>query len=277
MKNINDSDIQMCIDTPEILYKYRSLSGDNFGFTRDIFLKNELYFPHPDEINDPFDCKIPPSFKKISKKLLIDKITEIESKPDKFKFDPFVIELAKNGVISNNLETITETLQSKYNEKHLQNVGILSLSEEKFDIRMWSHYSNSHKGICIGFNWIKLYVIFNGTHLHADNVKYPKFNQYPVWNPFIDDPQEEINKLYFTKSLDWSYEKEWRIVFPEKGGTAQNFNPNAIVSVHLGCHINKEHKENVINWCLQRKQKPKIYEITKDEESYSLQEKEVKY
>lgn len=257
---------------PSILYKCCSLAKDKFEFTRDIFLKNELYFPHPDQINDPFDCKIQPSFENVTSENIIDYLNGIESK--NYEIESYKIELAKNNAKLNNPKTITQALKAKCGEGHLQNVGVLSLTSKKLDILMWSHYSDAHKGICIGFDYAKLFFIFNGTPLYADDVKYPEFNQYPSWNPF-EDPA--IDKLYLTKALDWKYEQEWRIIFPEKGRTAQKFDPNALVSVHLGCQISKEHKETVINWCSQRKQKPKIYQTTTDGSSYSLKENEITY
>jgi len=141
---------------------------------------------------------------------------------------------------------------------------------------MWSHYSDSHKGICIGFNWNKLFFIFNHTPIHAEKVIYPKNNQYPEWNPFVEDSQI-IDKMFFSKSLDWEYEDEWRIVLPENGGISRKFDHNAIVSVFLGCQISKNHKEDIVDWCLRREQKPRIYQTAKSESSYSLQTEEIIY
>jgi hypothetical protein len=256
---------------PEILYKYRSLSKSKFESTRDIFLKNELYFPHPDQINDPFDCKIPPSWENITKENILTHI----GKSKNYGIDSAKINLAINNVKCNSLETSVKAMREENDKGHLRNVGVLSLSEKWLDILMWSHYANSHKGICIGFDYTKLFFIFNGKPLWAVDIKYPESNQYPK-RDYLDDPDTRV-KLYLTKSLDWKYEKEWRIIFPEKGRTVQKFEPDAIVSVHLGCQISKEDKETVINWCLQRKPKPKIYETTKDKSSYSLKENEITY
>ena len=264
---------------PKILYKYRSLSreGKCYKRTRDIFLKDELYFPHPDQINDPFDCKVPPTFfENISKKEIL---SCLNNKLPRFApdLDLETIEMLKNVVRSGDVKIICQEIKNKFKEGKYRNVGVLSFSEKNLDIRMWSHYSDSHQGICIGFDCTKMYFHFNGANLSGKKVRYPRDNGYPRWNHFTGDYSANNDKIYFTKSLDWKYEQEWRIILPEKGRTSQKFIPDALVSVHLGCQILEEHRKDVINWCLRREHKPKIYETKKDESSYTLKENEIIY
>jgi hypothetical protein len=80
-----------------------------------------------------------------------------------------------------------------------------------------------------------------------------------------------------TKAFIWKYEKEWRIILPENGKTSKVFDPDALVSVHLGCLITKKHKNDILNWCSQRKVKPRIFMTSKDESSYVLKETEISY
>lgn len=258
---------------PEILYKYRSLSGDNFKFTHDIFMKNELYFPHPDQINDPFDCKIPPCLDNLTKEDVMGYVEKIDPKKVEDRVGDF--DEWKHGIQNASMQEIVKTLEQRL--KSHQEVGVLSFSEKYLDILMWGHYADSHEGICIGFNYYELSFTFRETPIVPDQVKYPESNEYPKWNPFEDDVITQNNKIYFTKSIDWKYEQEWRVVFPEQGRTLQKINPNALVSVYLGCQIADGDKETVINWCLQREQKPKVYQMIKDNTSYSLKENEISY
>jgi hypothetical protein len=264
---------------PKILYKYRPLSENDFKFTHDIFINNELYFPHPDQFNDPFDCKIPPNLKNVTKEQMLKYIENIN--PEKFAKKGIDLAKTKQAINNKPISELRAYFRDKF--KSYQNMGVLSLSELKpcdkknvgLDILMWSHYTDSHKGICMGFDYNKLLFDFNGNPRLPDNVKYPRANEYN-WNPFTDDKKEICEKIFFTKALCWKYEQEWRVVLPEKPKTLQKFNPDALVSVHLGCQI-KENKETVINWCLQRNLKPKIYETKVNESSYSLKEYEIAY
>lgn len=261
---------------PEILFKYRSLSGDNFNFTRDIFIKNELYFPHPDEINDPFDCKVPPYLENLTRADLLE-FNRTSGLAAQKK------DIIEKRIKNSPLPQIVEGLKQKTKD-HIQ-VGVLSFSQHNSDILMWGHYADSHKGICIGFDYHELYSTFRtvGLIIFGD-VQYSEDNAYPKWNPYDGNTmtqsakvEAEIKKVYFTKSRHWKYEQEWRVVIPEAGRSWQKINPNALVSVHLGCQIAKGHKESIINWCLQREQKPKLYEMIKDKSSYSLRESEILY
>jgi len=241
-------------------------------------MKNELYFPHPDEINDPFDCKIPPCLEGLTKEKLLEHLENID--PKRVKDKGFDLEKSKKGVINTPLLVLQECLRRDL-KSHIE-VGVLSFSEKYSDILMWGHYADSHKGICIGFDYYKLSFTFKGP-VPPEQVKYPDDNEYPKWNPFdgtvmTRDKAESIcEKIYFTKAINWKYEKEWRVVLPEHGRSLQKISPSALVSVHLGCQIAKSDKDDVINWCLQREQKPKIYQMIKDDTSYSLKENEISY
>ena len=260
---------------PKTLYKYRSLSGDNFKFTHDIFMKNGLYFPHPDQLNDPFDCKLHPYLKDLTKEQMIKYFNACD--PKKWKSKGMDLNKLIAIVKKKPLPYLREYFEATPPTSH-QNVGVLSFSEKHKDILMWSHYADLHSGICIGFDYYELLFDFRGKPIPPEHVKYPDGNEDPKWNPFVDDDKSRIDKIYYTKAKHWDYEKEWRVILPEQGRSEQKINPNAIVSVYLGCQIEPGDRETVINWCLQRELKPKVYEMIKSKTSYSLKDdKEISY
>jgi len=77
-------------------------------------------------------------------------------------------------------------------------VGVFSLCEEANNNVMWSHYGNSHKGFCIGFNVTELFDVFKDSFL--GKVSYHE--EFPNIN--------DIHNLNFIKSKEWEYEKEYR-------------------------------------------------------------------
>lgn len=60
-----------------------------------------------------------------------------------------------------------ETHIERKNEKNRQDIdksfGIMSLTIHPLNYLMWSHYANSHKGFCIGFDTDLLEETINGT------------------------------------------------------------------------------------------------------------------
>lgn len=81
---------------------------------------------------------------------------------------------------------------------------------------LWSHYADSHKGVCLVFNNLdNLCPLFK----FAAPVEYtdlpPKIrllDYYLNKDNFIND----IHKVFHTKQSAWSYENEWRVVIPSR-------------------------------------------------------------
>ena len=78
--------------------------------------------------------------------------------------------------------------------------GCLSMSEINNNILMWSHYAQNHEGFVIGFD--------------SDH-EYFNYGVEPVVysdkRPFLDPTQPNQDaSIFYTKSNDWSYEKEIR-------------------------------------------------------------------
>lgn len=114
--------------------------------------------------------------------------------------------------------------------QNFENIGVLSLSEDPRSILMWTHYANQHKGICIEFR--REYGEPSTDDIHCRPVTYAQ--RYPV--PGMDDLLKEdhllTDKVVFTKSIDWAYEKEWR-VWKDVGGKLYP-TPGPIKSIILG-------------------------------------------
>jgi hypothetical protein len=65
---------------------------------------------------------------------------------------------------------------------------------------MWAHYADQHKGVCLEFD---------RRLLPAEEVRYQ--TDYPPYD-FTEKSYEPL----VTKSVEWSYEKEWRVIAEER-------------------------------------------------------------
>lgn len=146
----------------------------------------------------------------------------------------------------------------------LDNVGILSLTEEWDDMLMWSHYGNQHGGICIGFY----------TSIDFFRTAFPI--TYTDTFPIIQRPQDGeetiLEKTLLTKASCWEYEREWRVMkrymshseqaahqaahshwaaedlrvlCNQSGPGLYSYNRNAIASITLGSRITYDHARDV--------------------------------
>jgi hypothetical protein len=69
---------------------------------------------------------------------------------------------------------------------------------------MWSHYAEAHTGICLEFDT-------NHPLFGKATIKVIYLSTYPA----LDLVDEGVEAL-FTKSADWSYEAEWRLIAEER-------------------------------------------------------------
>jgi hypothetical protein len=103
--------------------------------------------------------------------------------------------------------------------------GVLCLSEKKDDLLQWSHYADRHKGICLGFD------LGNGGKFApvkyvADRFRFPtKLDEDFMW------------KLLSTKSLHWSYEKEWRVFLKTDTPTFDKSTGRALYFADFGSEL----------------------------------------
>ena len=103
----------------------------------------------------------------------------------------------------------------------LRNYRQISLTMDKpgrqgFDIpAMWGHYADKGDGVCLVYDKNKLLASINGKPYKHGKITYT--NKYD--NTIIVDDnyidyflKRHMGKLFFTKTRDWSYEQEFRIL-----------------------------------------------------------------
>jgi hypothetical protein len=142
--------------------------------------------------------------------------------------DPFELQPNENTV-ADFFESYTGSLGFDNAERYLQirngDSGVVSLSETKSNILMWSHYASEHKGGVIEFTFDVEYdslqeMLQRGfinsiadNQYGFDRVKY-RLEREPESDLFNSEGYELYQNLrkhlFFTKAEAWSYEKEYR-------------------------------------------------------------------
>jgi hypothetical protein len=175
-----------------------------------MLANNELYFSISELFNDPFDCRARKEFEFTDDEDFIKKWTPLEASQQNIS-----IEEAHNYIkeITSNQEAKEEYIERKsqmFQKLVLQSFGVYSFSEVPDDILMWSHYADSHKGLCVIFNRKS-----DNDLADARPVDYPENDEFPFINYWLGPniPQlDEIIKIILTKSKHWKHEKEWRLI-----------------------------------------------------------------
>jgi hypothetical protein len=256
-QSISSSDIFDKQVFPETVYKYRNWEGEHHR----SLLEGKFYFSSPLQFNDPFDCNIP-----IAYEMLRDN-TELQQtyfsqllerhKPDwtKEQKDIEIKRLMKEGRFND--EEWIEWGIKRNRDNYAQN-GVFCLSQNKTSILSWSHYSNSHRGFCIGFDAKKLFkYMLDNYRIAGGFVTYCEI--YPQLSP-ISSFDEQLMTQLLHKSDHWKYEQEVRMFQLFSANKIFETPLSIITEVILGCNISDKDRTEIIDYVRTNLGHIKLYE-----------------
>lgn len=200
-------------------------------------------------LNDPFDCRarfhLATTTIEDVKSLFVDEVTHpsgdaITRHNALSLIDNSCISARECALIIN--DQLDQILEETY---------ILSFSESPKSLAMWSHYGDSHSGLCFQ---IDLSVI----HSPAKPIFPAIYHNLPPRLKRLDNAQTKftiIESIIRTKSIDWRNEREWRIVYIQPkcclidGRAPLKLPDNCLRGVLLGCQIDPKIQSIVIDMC----------------------------
>lgn len=266
---------------PNILYKYRDWKHPKH---KRIITSNEIYFTSSINFNDPFDSNIDlrydlatePQILQYYKKHFKKAFPELEDT----KINKMAAYALNKGYYKDpgQLKILKHYLQSK-REKEF---GICTLSATNKNILMWSHYSNKHKGICVGFDTKQLLKyrkeigVEEGIIFELFKVKYSK--NYPILVPSGSSADDFIVLEPFKiKSDKWEYEKEYRLILITGTNLSIQLPSSIITVVIMGCKMSWEHKEELISILREKTYQIDLYQATMKKNEFGLELEVVNY
>jgi len=209
---------------PSHLYHYRGFDGPNDERNlRDMLVKSQLFLRAPSDFNDPFECRFQfgtlGTMAEVHAYLVHAAVAQGAT--------PAVVASLADGMARLGAAGIQQAA-TEDSHRRLQAVGICCFAESYKNTLMWSHYGQSHKGVCIEFD------VAHGVSLFGlcNKVEYggplPKLD-YPS-----TDPRDVIAPI-FRKSKHWEYEEEWRVAIPSWSHRHLDFPAEAVTAVVFGC------------------------------------------
>lgn len=188
-----------------LLFKYYGVD--------DIFKKsivdNYFWFSDPiKDFNDPYDCNTECGVN-CTEKEIYDFVKKTNQRDNSGKDETWMVNRAKQ-LFNNPLGR--EELAKKGDMLTVSQLGVCCFSKQDDILLMWSHYANKHKGVCLVFDILLDKNLFG---------KYPYQVEYPPEFPVYNYPCDEgkFNSYRFlaaTKSKDWEYENEVRLIRDSK-------------------------------------------------------------
>lgn len=106
------------------------------------------------------------------------------------------------------------------------------MSRKALDILMWAHYADFHRGFLVEF---KIPVEEYGQRISESYEEYlvPQPVNYvdnrPVYKIAINDYSDSFENIYLSKSKDWSYESEERVISRSRGPGIHKYKRNEIL------------------------------------------------
>lgn len=206
------------------IYKYFCVNEN----TKDSLKEAYLWLSSPTTFNDPFDTwtefvSFNPSAQQINE---MGERASLQFQRE--QFDNFVTS-RPDQFRQAFYQALRGTVETR---------GVCCFSKNNESILMWSHYADRHRGLCLGFdpNESRLDL------MPAFDVRYTLDFQ-PV--NYFSMSREALIFMHITKSVEWQYEKEVRILRDRVG--RMPFKREALREVIFGCRIDQSAKDDIID------------------------------
>ena len=258
-------------DKPDRIYKYEN--------TSDYSLLNLesgiIYFNKAANFNDPFDCRF--NFKtEVSDEELIEFVKNLEIKTNFSESLKIYLNKLPISEFKVKIEEIANKVLFEEQRKLREERGIACFTEANDNLLMWAHYGSSYKGFCLEFD--SQFEMFDKIRPVNYSSSIPKFNLNSLLN--LNNPKsdknEEVYKIWGTKSVNWAYEKEWRLAHAEFG-TKYHYPHESLKSIYFGPMIDLNYCEKICFTMLSQNRGVKFYEGKISNEDFKIQFVEFQY
>lgn len=251
----------MIPDIPDKIYKYHTF--DLNGYFKGLIENTKLYFSSAEKFNDPFDCNVVPDYESGSDKDIFEKFLSFAKDEHPKLSIKEQIKIAKKEADKNRPILQDPKLFNKRKDDIINNLfGICSLTEKNDSLLMWSHYADSHRGFCVELDGKELRKIGLNYRLINEVIIIEKvtYSQtYPVVNPYKIRNHGELLGWIITKSSDWEYEQEWRMIYAEHPNEVVEFPDKIMKAIYLGVNCSKENEDIVKDLIQNKKYKPRLF------------------
>ena len=167
---------------PRYLYKFRPPTE----YTDRIISNSALHYARPQTFNDPFDCRLCLDFNNTRAEILHYLQNRRPKVPKEYIGDMLKIWAQDKPAFERRINGV---LHRSLNEH-----GICCFAPTADSVLMWSHYTDSHRGLCLKFDLLA----DPGAFSLPFKVEY--HDEYPRWNHFTAPPKETVD-LFLNKKI----------------------------------------------------------------------------
>lgn len=271
----------------DFFYKYTTVN-----VAKKILNDLQVKYSSPLLFNDPFDSQIEIQHDVTSSEELMKRATGkicelmkpfLKDGNVKQAHESTFNEIMTDPKFVNDRQVAFKRFYVEINEKVLEFAKedrIFCVSETKDNLLMWAHYTSEYRGAVIQFKCIPgrdTALCAAKPVIYSDKMPLLTIEDFFKGRQAIEE--YILNGMLLTKSQDWEHEREWRIIL--KG---QNINQdydlrgileNEIYAVFLGCRMDKNDKNEIIDIVKKKRKNIKIYDSFKNRQKFKLDFKEL--
>lgn len=262
-------------DTPNILYKYVPFNKYSLRLLKD----SEIWLASPGSFNDPFDSKLHYNYK-VNNPTLRKKWAEGVVRDNNPGLTKSVIKSTAKDLLDDMDKDPNARLKwfEDYQEELTDSkFGIFSVSTKPDNLLLWAHYASDHQGFCVGIDTyqigrVQLDFMKRKHLLELKRVeyssKYPDINFYE--SMMSTDWANDIVRLLITKSIDWKYEEEYRLLSWDKSNVGVKLPKYAIREIVLGYRMKPHNKAVIHNLAIRELKHAELFAAGKSVGRFSL-------
>jgi Protein of unknown function (DUF2971) len=196
--------------------------------------KDKLWFSTPQKLNDPTD--------------LVPEINDDASTDDKNELlNEFVKrKYAQNSngyswLFDSELTADLGSGNAKFSDLHWSSSELCQLFQNRFhrlglacftpfweNLAMWAHYAQNHRGFVIEYRLHQFALLNRARDIWCLNVDYSSTRNIESLTEVLLTPDKAFKRAISKKSLDWSYEKELRLIHFDGGDKFVAIDPDAV-------------------------------------------------
>lgn len=232
----------------------------------------------PATFNDPFELQVFPMSRPVEKEQFIDELVrqfcEMQANGERVSLAEMHIKSPIKSLVAlyhaseldaKDDEAFIVFLRQWLSERSMSNgpsdwtrlvhrriahaLHVCCFSANSSSLLMWSHYADHHRGVILEFESDGPPSLLRGVRQvryvddfpHEDDLEESAASN--LGRPRKPERAQEIlDQMLFTKSTEWSYEAEWRVLLSasEELVSYRAFPDKSLVSIHVGCRCDRD-------------------------------------
>lgn len=217
----------MSADIPgqDTVYQFQPVADDKVNRLEQLE-RGKLWVSDPASFNDPFDlrlyirdltCRGPFAEEERLREAMACLLRGNDRLREYWLFNDKLLETLEEWVAGRcHSDAVIAAIQSRFNA-----LGVACFTEAWQSPLMWSHYADEHSGFCVAYR-VRKEALVRGQRqrFSQQQVQYVSALPEICLSEVLFSPHQVFSRLLATKSIEWAYEREWRLINFERSHAA---------------------------------------------------------